>query len=130
MKKLLRIMVVEDSILVRQRIAEVIDAAPQLSMVGWADTEAGALAKIKALHPDVIVLDIRLLEGNGLNVLAALQNKLVTPMPGVVVHTNCSRAEYLPRVAQLGADYFLEKRTQSPNLLRVLNSFIESPATT
>jgi len=123
--KLLRIMVVEDSIPLRQRIVEAIEDAPLLNMIGWADTEVGALAKIEVLHPDVVILDIRLNEGSGLKVLAALRNKALEPMPGVVVYTSCPRAEYMPRVMEMGADHFLEKGTQLPDLLRVLHSFIK-----
>lgn len=121
MKSPLRVFVIEDSPILLERIAEAIADQPSLILVGTADTEKDALRKIRALKPEVLVIDIKLREGNGLNVLAQLQtisdqeNK-----PKVVVFTNYPRQEYLRNSKQLGADYFLDKSTQFADLPKIL----------
>ena len=117
----LRVFVIEDSPILLERIAEAIADQPSLSLVGTADTEKDALTKIRALKPEVLVVDIKLREGNGLNVLAQL--KLAFDggaMPKIVVFTNYPRQEYLRNSKQLGADYFLDKSTQFSDLPKIL----------
>ena len=121
MKSPLRVFVIEDSPILLERIAEAIADQPSLVLVGTADSERDAIAKIRALKPEALVVDIKLREGNGLNVLAQLkwgdddQSK-----PKIVVFTNYPRQEYLRNSKQLGADYFLDKSTQFSDLPRVL----------
>ncbi len=117
----LRVFVIEDSPILLERIAEAIADQPSLILVGTADTEKDALTKIRALKPEVLVVDIKLREGNGLNVLAQL--KLAFDggaMPKIVVFTNYPRQEYLRNSKQLGADYFLDKSTQFSDLPKIL----------
>jgi len=121
MKSPLRVFVIEDSPILLERIAEAIADQPSLVLVGTADSEKDALNKIRALKPEALVVDIKLREGNGLNVLAQLKwaeddaNK-----PKIVVFTNYPRQEYLRNSKQLGADYFLDKSTQFSDLPKVL----------
>jgi len=94
---------------------------PSLILVGTADSEKDAVAKIRALKPEALVVDIKLREGNGLNVLAQLKwGDDDTSKPKIVVFTNYPRQEYLRNSKQLGADYFLDKSTQFSDLPRVL----------
>ena len=121
MKPPLRVFVIEDSPILLERIAEAIADQPSLILVGTADSERDALAKIRALKPEALVVDIKLREGNGLNVLAQLKwVDDATTRPKIVVFTNYPRQEYLRNSKQLGADYFLDKSTQFSDLPRVL----------
>ena len=121
MKAPLRVFVIEDSPILLERIAEAIADQPSLILVGSADTEKDALAKIRALKPEALVVDIKLREGNGLNVLAQLKLAFDDgTRPKIVVFTNYPRQEYLRNSKQLGADYFLDKSTQFSDLPRIL----------
>ncbi len=117
----LRVFVIEDSPILLERIAEAIADQPSLILVGTADCEKEALQKIKALKPEALVVDIKLREGNGLNVLAQLKwGEGADAKPKIVVFTNYPRQEYLRNSKQLGADYFLDKSTQFSDLPKVL----------
>ncbi len=117
----LRVFVIEDSPILLERIAEAITDQPSLILVGTADCEQDALAKIRVLKPEALVVDIKLREGNGLNVLAQLKwGEGEASKPKIVVFTNYPRQEYLRNSKQLGADYFLDKSTQFADLPRVL----------
>jgi DNA-binding NarL/FixJ family response regulator len=117
----LRVFVIEDSPILLERIAEAIADQPSLHLVGTADCEKDALAKIRSLKPEALVVDIKLREGNGLNVLAQLKwGEGEDAKPKIVVFTNYPRQEYLRNSKQLGADYFLDKSTQFSDLPKVL----------
>ena len=117
----LRVFVIEDSPILLERIAEAIADQPSLLLVGTADCEREALEQIKILKPDALVVDIKLREGNGLNVLAQLNwGEGDDAKPKIVVFTNYPRQEYLRNSKQLGADYFLDKSTQFSDLPKVL----------
>ena len=124
MKSPLRVLVIEDSPILLERIVEAIADQPLLSLVGTAETEGEALREIARLQPEALVIDIKLREGNGLNVLAELQRAGGgTIRPKVVVFTNYPRQEYLRNAKQMGADYFLDKSTQFGELPKVLIGF-------
>jgi DNA-binding NarL/FixJ family response regulator len=117
----LRVFVIEDSPILLERIAEAIADQPSLVLVGTADCEKEALLKIRQLKPEALVVDIKLREGNGLNVLAQLKwGDGDDAKPKIVVFTNYPRQEYLRNSKQLGADYFLDKSTQFSDLPKVL----------
>ena len=117
----LRVFVIEDSPILLERIAEAIADQPSLILVGTADSEKEALHKIRLLKPEALVVDIKLREGNGLNVLAQLKwGEGEDAKPKIVVFTNYPRQEYLRNSKQLGADYFLDKSTQFSDLPKVL----------
>ena len=84
MKSPLRVFVIEDSPILLERIAEAIADQPSLILVGTADSEKDALTKIKALKPEVLVVDIKLREGNGLSYPAVVRDQLrITLSTGV-----------------------------------------------
>ncbi len=117
----LRVFVIEDSPILLERIAEAIADQPALVLVGTADCEREAVQKIRVLKPEALVVDIKLREGNGLNVLAQLKwGQGDDAKPKIVVFTNYPRQEYLRNSKQLGADYFLDKSTQFSDLPKVL----------
>ena len=124
MKSPLRVFVVEDSPILLERIVEAIADQPLLCLVGTAETERDALSEIARLQPEALVIDIKLREGNGLNVLAQLQRAGDGSVrPKIVVFTNYPRQEYLRNAKQMGADYFLDKSTQFGDLPKILIGF-------
>jgi two-component system chemotaxis response regulator CheB len=65
--------VVDDSVVVRQLVARVLDAAPSTELAGVAANGRVALEKIARLHPDVVILDLEMPEMDGLETLAAIR---------------------------------------------------------
>ena len=62
-----RVFLVDDHEIVRRGIAEIIDAAAELTVVGESGEVRGTLGRIAATRPDVVVLDVRLGDGNGVD---------------------------------------------------------------
>jgi two-component system response regulator DevR len=70
------VFLVDDHEIVRRGLIELLNAAPDLTVVGEAGTCAQALARIPALRPDVAVLDVRLPDGNGIELCRELLDKV------------------------------------------------------
>ena len=83
----LRVLLVEDSKVLTERLTEAIRQIPEVELIGTADTEAAALAAVKRDAVDVIILDLRLkTQGTGFGVMRALAT--AQPKPRIIVLTN------------------------------------------
>ena len=103
-----RVVVVDDSALVRSLLAEIINRQPDMQCVGAAADPLVAREMIRELDPDVITLDIEMPRMDGLDFLARLIR--LRPMPVVMVSTLTERgAEVTLRALELGAVDFVAK---------------------
>jgi two-component system OmpR family response regulator len=109
------VFVVEDTAVFRQRLIAALEEVTGIHVVGWADGEDEATAAIGRLRPRFVVVDIRLAQGSGLGVLAAV--KRLDPRPIVAVLTNYPETQYRARCSELGADCFFYKATGLDSLL-------------
>ena len=93
-----------------------------LTVVGLAHGVADAYRAIHELSPNLVVLDLQLSDGNGIEVLQA--TKRVNPSIRFVIFTNQSDSQYRQRCAELGADYFLCKSTEAKSLLMLIEGLV------
>ena len=108
MSNKIRVVVVDDSALVRGLLAEIIDRQPDMCCVGAAADPLLARDMIRNLNPDVITLDIEMPRMDGLDFLARLMR--LRPMPVVMVSTLTERgAEVTLKALELGAVDFVSK---------------------
>jgi DNA-binding NarL/FixJ family response regulator len=115
-----RIYVVEDSALIRTRLIENIEALGKFSVVGVADTEDEAVEGIVRTKPDIVVTDIRLKQGSGIEVVRRVRTEIRQPSPRLYVLTNYAYPEYKRQCSLLGADDFFDKSSEYERLLSVL----------
>jgi two-component system OmpR family response regulator len=106
----LNIFIVEDSVVIRDQLVALLARIDDVSIVGYAETEEDALILIDNCKPDLILLDISLRKGNGINVLKKL-NKTSTTYPIVAMLTNMSD-RYRDMSFELGADAYFDKTLQ------------------
>ena len=107
MKKI-RVVVVDDSALVRSLVAEIINRQKDMECVGTANDPLIAREMIRELNPDVITLDIEMPKMDGLDFLGRLMR--LRPMPVVMISTLTERgAEVTMRALELGAVDFVAK---------------------
>lgn len=103
-----RVLVVDDSALVRSLLAEIINREPDLQCIGTACDPIIARDMIRQLDPDVITLDVEMPRMDGLEFLSRLMR--LRPMPVVMVSTLTERgAEATLRALELGAVDFVAK---------------------
>lgn len=107
MKKI-RVVVVDDSALVRSLLAEIINMQADMECVGAANDPLVAREMIRELDPDVITLDIEMPKMDGLDFLGRLMR--LRPMPVLMISTLTERgAEVTMRALELGAVDFVAK---------------------
>ena len=75
-----RVLVVDDSPFMRYTVAKHLEAKPDISIVGCAQDGLDALAKIPALSPDVIILDVEMPRMDGLTTLQRIMDQCPTPV--------------------------------------------------
>ena len=105
---MIRVVVVDDSALVRSLLAEIINRQPDMECVGTANDPLIAREMIRELNPDVITLDIEMPKMDGIDFLGRLMR--LRPMPVVMISTLTERgAEITMRALELGAIDFVAK---------------------
>ncbi len=106
----LRVFLVEDSDLVRDRMEADLATVPGLRTIGHAETAADAIRQVLAEHPDVVLLDLRLREGSGMDVLNALHAQ--APEIDVYLCSNYAAEPYRSMALRLGAREVFDKSTE------------------
>ncbi|QDG54949.1 chemotaxis response regulator protein-glutamate methylesterase [Persicimonas caeni] len=106
--KPIRVLVVDDSALIRKLLTEILSAAPNIEVVGTAGDPYIARRKIKKLDPDVLTLDVEMPRMDGLTFLENLMR--LRPMPVVMVSTLTEQgAQVTLDALELGAIDFVTK---------------------
>jgi DNA-binding NarL/FixJ family response regulator len=103
----LRVLLVEDSVLLARRLEELIRRLPGVDLVAIVDTEDEAISRIADCRPDTIIVDLQLRRGSGFGVMRALPR--TGPRPKVIVLTNYSLDQYRREAESLRATAFLDK---------------------
>ncbi len=122
--KPLRILLVEDSPLLRGRLENMISQHAAFKVTGLAAAEAEAVEKLDSVPYDAIVVDVELRPGSGIGVIrqARARNKDVKDGGHVwiIVLTNYDLPTVRERCMQAGADHFLDKMREIDQLIPIL----------
>jgi DNA-binding NarL/FixJ family response regulator len=102
--------VADDSNPVRNRVVALLNATADLEVVGQAAEAEGTIAGVRATHPDVLVLDLRMPGRSGLEVLRDLRAQAAAPK--IIVMTNYPYEQYRQRCLEAGASYFFDKSSE------------------
>jgi two-component system chemotaxis response regulator CheB len=107
------VLVVDDSALMRNLVSRIVDAAPDLTVLGTAMNGQFALTKIPRLNPDVIVLDLEMPEMNGIEFLKARAERKID-IPVVILSSVAQKgAQITMEALSLGASEFITKPSGS-----------------
>jgi len=108
MSKKIRVLIIDDSSLVRQMLTDILNETPDIEVVGVAGDPLIARERIKALNPDVLTLDVEMPRMDGLTFLANLMR--LRPMPVLMVSSLTeSGSQTTLRALELGAVDFVSK---------------------
>jgi two-component system, NarL family, response regulator DevR len=121
----LRVLVVDDHAIVREGLRRLITKDPSITVVGEASSKREAFAQISHHNPDVIVVDLHLPDGSGLEVIAwarSLSQKL-----GIVVLTMSNLPEHVLASMQSGASSHVDKSAPIHDLLLAIRASAEKP---
>jgi DNA-binding NarL/FixJ family response regulator len=118
---MINVFIVEDSETMREHLRSMLSEFRSIRITGYADDEAGAIEKINAALPDVVVLDLNLKSGTGVAVLKEVKKHHAGIK--VMVLTNCNGEAYLNACKRANADYFFDKSFQFMEVREVFSNW-------
>jgi len=118
------VFIADDSDIVREHLVTMLDELAKVEIVGQAETVAEAISAIRKLQPDVVILDIRMPDGSGIDVLQTIKQD--EPAPVVIVLTNYPYPAYRRKCLRAGADFFLDKSTEFDQIPELFEQYKQS----
>jgi DNA-binding NarL/FixJ family response regulator len=119
-----QVLIVDDSEQIRDRLVTLLSESDHIRVVGQAGNGRQALEAMRRLAPDTVVLDIRLPDTNGIELLKKI--KAFYPDVKVIMLTNFDFAHYRQQCRRLGADYFLNKTLEFEKIVDAIMGAGES----
>ncbi|MGW5464500.1 response regulator [Streptomyces sp. NPDC003996] len=129
----IRVFLLDDHEVVRRGLADLLDAEPDIHVVGDADTAEHALTRAPALYPHVAVLDVRLPDGDGISVCRELRSRM--PELACLMLTSFDEEDALLDAIMAGASGYVLKQIKGSDLVSAVRTVASGqsmldPATT
>ncbi len=118
----MRLFIADDSEILRSRLIEMFSEYKEIDIVGQTGYAEEAIESITKLLPDVVILDLKLPDGNGIDVLKKI--KKVSISIKVIIFTNYPYFQYKKRCLEAGAEFFFYKAIEFEKLIEVLKQLI------
>jgi DNA-binding NarL/FixJ family response regulator len=123
-KKIVKVFIVDDSAFIRERLRIMLLELKDIEVIGQANNPQEAIKAIPKLKPDVVILDIRMPGGNGIDVLKNIKKDRDSPL--VIMFTNYPYPQYRKKCKDAGADFFFDKSTEFEKVTDVLKKLIKN----
>lgn len=115
----MNVVIVDDSEVVAERLERMLNEASDQFRVVWRARSVGEGRNVvRCTTPDVIILDIQMPDGSGIELLEDVKCEAKTPV--VIVLTNYPFPQYRERCLRAGADYFFDKSIEFDQVVTVL----------
>lgn len=129
------VLVVDDQTLIRQAVNQILASHPDIDVVGEAADGAEAIRRATGLHPDVVLMDIRMPELDGIQATAAICADPALAATRVLILTTFEEDEYLVAALRAGASGFIGKGAEPDAIARAVRAIhagdaLLSPAAT
>ena len=112
----IKVFVADDSMVLRERLLDMLREIHGVEVLGCAEDGLHAIECIRRLKPDVVVLDIQMPSGTGLDVLKNIKRTGAVHRPTFIVFTNFPYPQYRKRALECGAEFFFDKTTEFEKL--------------
>lgn len=122
MKKRIKVLIVEDHIVVREGFVALVNAEDDLEVCGQTDNQAEALVMAESLRPDVVVIDLVLREGDGLELIKLLREQ--HPKLAMVVVSMQDEELYAERALRAGANGYVMKSAATSEFLDAIRAVL------
>jgi len=120
----MKVLIVDDSALVRERLKAMLSEITELEDISQARDSLEAISSFQKLNPEVVILDIRMPGGSGIDVLQEIKKSNQPPV--VIVLTNYPYPQYRRKCMDAGADFFFDKSTEFDKVTEVLNQLSQN----
>jgi DNA-binding NarL/FixJ family response regulator len=117
----IRVAIADDQQLIRAGFRSLLESEPDMQVVGEAATGQEAVALVVAQRPDVVLMDIRMPDGDGLWATEQLVARPELAGTHIVIVTTFELDEYVGRAIRAGASGFLVKDTEPAELIRAVH---------
>jgi DNA-binding NarL/FixJ family response regulator len=117
---MIRVFLLDDHEVVRRGVAATLDAEPDIDVVGEASETGDALAEVERCRPDVAVLDVRLADGNGIDVCRAIREEF--PDVKTLILTSFDSDRAFVDAQRAGAAGFVLKEIRAANLIQAIRT--------
>lgn len=118
----LRIFIVDDSMPIVVRLTNILSENENFKIVGIANNATKAVEYISKSKPDVVILDIQMPDGNGIDILKQLKKEM--PATVVIILTNYPEPDYKKICTKEGADYFLDKSIEFEKVMEICKNIV------
>jgi DNA-binding NarL/FixJ family response regulator len=125
---MIRILLVDDQALVRAGFRMILDAEPEMEVVGEASDGREAIDQVQALSPDVVLMDIRMPELDGLEAARRILSSTNGETPKILMLTTFDLDEYVYEALRAGASGFLLKDTPPEQLVGAIHVIADGEA--
>lgn len=122
----MRVLIVDDSEVLVQRLMSLLAEISGVEIVGRAGNVADATREIRQGKPDVVILDIRMPDGSGIDVLESLQKDRWQPI--VIMLSNYSEPPYRRKCLKRGARFFFDKSAEFHKVAEALRGLMDATA--
>jgi DNA-binding NarL/FixJ family response regulator len=116
----IRLLLVDDQMIIRQGLRSLLEAKPDLEVVGEAENGKAAIAQVETLHPDVVLMDVRMPVMDGVAATRLICQQF--SQTKVLVLTTFDDDEYVFQAMRLGARGYLLKDTHSDDLAAAIRA--------
>lgn len=125
---MIRVLLADDQALIRTAVAELVNHAEGMSVVGEAGNGREAVEQVRRLRPDIVLMDIRMPFLDGIEATRAIRREPQLAATRVVVLTTFEEDEYVLRALQSGASGFIGKGAEASQLMDAIRTVHEGNA--
>ena len=115
----MKVFIADDSREIRNRIITMLSDIETIDMIGQAENVEDAINSIRKINPDVVILDIRMPGGSGIDVLENIDKR--NRVPVVIMLTNYPYPQYRKKCMDAGADFFFDKSGEFEKVIEVVS---------
>jgi len=121
----MRVFIADDSRVIVERLADLLKEVSGVQLVGNAADVPGAIRLIPKTNPDVVILDLQMPGGTGLDVLRSIRQSHSGTW--ILICTNYPYPQYRDECIAAGADYFLDKSSEFEKIPEILRGLSKRP---
>ena len=114
----MKVLIVDDSAIIRERLEALLSDVPQVETIMQAKDQLEAKELMHKLNPEVVILDIPMPGGSGIDLLREVKKGQQPPL--VIVLSDQSHPQYRKKCTDAGADFFFDKSTEFDEVAEVL----------